>query len=122
MSDDQIGASVTSQQQAYAYPQGPREQPSGGHGWLIVVGLVLALAVGGLAAAIISNGDEGSGTPTVVTKTAPSGTTVQSTTTVTTPAPNVTVAPDITLNPDGSMSSGQGSTSTTTSPTTTTSP
>jgi hypothetical protein len=69
---------------------------------MIAFAVVLVLALGGLAAAIISKGDEGrttATTPTVTVKT----TTVQNTSTVTTQAApaNVTVAPNVTLNPSG---------------------
>ena len=69
---------------------------------MIAFAVVLVLALGGLAAAIISKGDEGkttATTPTVTVKT----TTVQNTTTVTTQAApaNVTVAPNVTLNSSG---------------------
>ena len=75
---------------------------------MIAFAVVLVLALGGLAAAIISKGDEGkttATTPTVTVKT----TTVQNTTTVTTPAPpaNVTVAPNVTLNSSGAPEPAQ---------------
>ena len=71
----------------------PPQPQSGTNGWLIAFTVVLVLALGGLAAAIISKGDSGkttATTPTVTSKT----TTVQNTTTVTTPAApaNVTIA------------------------------
>jgi hypothetical protein len=83
-----------------AAPQPPTK--SGTNGWVIAFTVVLVLALGGLAAAIISKGDEGkttATTPTVTVKT----TTVQNTKTVTTQAPpaNVTVAPNVTLNSSG---------------------
>ena len=89
--------------QAYApTPAAPQPQ-QGVSGWMIAFAVVLVLALGGLAAAIISKGDSGSETatiPSVATKT----TTVQNTTTVTTPAApaNVTIAPDVTLDASGS--------------------
>jgi hypothetical protein len=69
---------------------------------MIAFAVVLTLALGGLAAAIISKGDSGkttATTPTVTVKT----TTVQNKTTVTTQAApaNVTVAPNVTLNASG---------------------
>jgi hypothetical protein len=69
---------------------------------MIAFAVVLVLALGGLAAAIISKGDSGSTTATIPTVTAKT-TTVQSTTTVTAPAApaNVTVAPNVTLNSSG---------------------
>ena len=78
---------------------------------MIAFAVVLVLALGGLAAAIISKGDEGkttATTPTVTVKT----TTVQNTTTVTTQAPpaNVTVAPNVTLNSSGAPEPVQTST------------
>ena len=100
-------------------PRAYEDQRSQGHGqgWLIVVGLVFAFGVGGLAAAIISKGDDGASSGTPV----PSTIVQQSTTTVTTPAPSVTLAPDITLAPDGTPApirggGGEGSDATDTSP------
>jgi hypothetical protein len=96
-------------------PAAPPQPQSGTSGWLIAFTVALALALGGLAAAIISKGDSGkttATTPTVTSKT----TTVQNTTTVTTPAApaNVTVAPNVTLNssgaPEPDQSGGQTST------------
>jgi hypothetical protein len=75
-------------------PAAAAPQPhSGTSGWMIAFAVVLVLALGGLAAAIISKGDSGKTTATTATVTAKT-TTVQSTTTVTTPAApaNVTVA------------------------------
>jgi hypothetical protein len=118
------GRSTPPQPPAPRYtPEVNAERRSSGHGqgWLIVVGLVFAFAVGGLAAAIISKGDD-SNTPV------PSTVVQQNTTTVTTPAPDITVAPDITLAPDGTPApipgGGEGSESTDTSQggTTTTDP
>jgi hypothetical protein len=69
---------------------------------MIAFAVVLVLALGGLAAAIISKGDSGretATTPSVSTGT----TTVQKTTTVTTatePA-SVTIAPNVTLDSSG---------------------
>jgi len=102
--------------QRYA-PASYDDQPSarGGRGWLVAVGLVFAFAVGGLAAAIISKGDD-SNTP------APGTVVQQNTTTVTAPAPSITLAPDVTLAPDGTpapieggSAAGAGSESTDTS-------
>jgi hypothetical protein len=77
---------------------------------MIAFAVVLVLALGGLAAAIISKGDSGktATTPTVTVKT----TTVQNTKTVTTQAPpaNVTVAPNVTLNSSGAPEPVQTST------------
>jgi hypothetical protein len=78
---------------------------------MIAFAVVLVLALGGLAAAIISKGDSGgttATTPTVTVKT----TTVKSTTTVTTQAApaNVTVAPNVTLNSGGAPQPVQTST------------
>jgi hypothetical protein len=111
--------------QSYA-PASYEDQRSsrGGRGWLVAVGLVFAFAVGGLAAAIISKGDD-SNTP------APSTVLQQNTTTVTAPAPSITLAPDVTLAPDGTpapiegggtAAGGSASTDTSQSGTTTTSP
>jgi hypothetical protein len=91
-------------------PAAPRPQ-SGTSGWMIAFAVVLVLALGGLAAAIISKGDSGkttATTPTVTVKT----TTVQNTTTVTTPAApaSVTVAPNVTLNSSGAPEPVQTST------------
>lgn len=74
---------------------------------MIAFAVVLALALGGLAAAIISKGDSGkttATTPTVTVKT--------TTTTVTTQAAptNVTVAPNVTLNSSGAPEPVQTST------------
>jgi hypothetical protein len=109
-------------QQPYSQAPYPPEPRSGGSGWLIVLGVVTVLALGGLAAAIISKGDEGSAgaaTPSVQTKTT---TVQQSTTTVTTPAPDVTVAPNITLDPSGSPEPVQTGTQTSTAEKTTSTP
>ena len=77
---------------------------------MIAFAVVLVLALGVLAAAIISKGDSGktATTPTVTVKT----TTVQNTKTVTTQAPpaNVTVAPNVTLNSSGAPEPVQTST------------
>jgi hypothetical protein len=69
---------------------------------MIAFVVVLVLALGGMAAAIISKGDSGKTTATVPTVTSKT-TTVQNTTTVTTPAApaNVTIAPNVTLNSSG---------------------
>jgi hypothetical protein len=101
---------------AYA-PGPPAPQPqSGTSGWLIAFAVVVMLALGGLAAAIISNDDSGQTSATLTTVTAKT-TTVQKTTTVTTPtAPaNVTVAPNITLSPSGTPEPVQGGSQTETS-------
>jgi hypothetical protein len=91
-------------------PPGYAPRESGTNGWLIAIFVVIVLALGGLAAAIISKGDDGK-TATVPTVTAKT-TTVQSTTTVTTPAApaNVTVAPNVTLDPSGAPEPVQTST------------
>jgi hypothetical protein len=99
------------QPQPYAPPPYAPQPQSGTSGWLIAFCVVIVLALGGLAAAIISKGDSGrttATTPSVPTKT----TTVQNTTTVTTPAApaNVTVAPNVTLDPSGSPEPVQTST------------
>jgi flagellar basal body-associated protein FliL len=88
---------------------------------MIAFAVVLVLALGGLAAAIISKGDEGrttATTPTVTVKT----TTVQNTKTVTTQAPpaNVTVAPNVTLNSSGAPEPVQTATAAKTTGTTST--
>jgi hypothetical protein len=89
---------------------------SGTNGWVIAFTVVLVLALGGLAAAIISKGDEGktTATPTVTVNT----TTVQNTKTVTTQAPpaNVTVAPNVTLNSSGAPEPAKSTTGTTSTP------
>jgi len=124
MSQDDAPTPATQppQQQPYAQPPYPPERRSGTSGWLIALGVVTVLALGGLAAAIISKDDEGSATattPSVQTKT----TTVQkSTTTVTTPAPDVTVAPNITLDASGSPGPVQTGTQTSTAAKTTSTP
>jgi hypothetical protein len=108
--------------QSYA-PQAYPPPESGTSGWLIALCVVTVLALGGLAAAIISKGDEGktaATTPTVTAKT----TTVQSTTTVTTPAEpaNVTVAPNVTLDSSGSPESVESGAQTSTGDKTTSAP
>jgi hypothetical protein len=93
-------------------PAAAAPQPqSGTSGWMIAFAVVLVLALGGLAAAIISKGDSGKTTATTPTVTAKT-TTVQSTTTVTTQAApaNVTVAPNVTLNSSGAPEPVQTST------------
>jgi hypothetical protein len=104
---------------AAAAPQ-PR---SGTSGWMIAFAVVLVLALGGLAAAIISKGDSGRTTATTPTVTAKT-TTVQNTTTVTTPAAstNVTVAPNVTLNSSGAPEPVQSSAQTSTAAKTTSTP
>jgi hypothetical protein len=90
---------------------------------MIAFAVVLVLALGGLAAAIISKGDDGrttATTPTVTEKT----TTVQNTKTVTTQAPpaNVTVAPNVTLNSSGAPGPAQTTTAAKTTTGTTSAP
>ena len=82
-------------------PAAPQPQ-SGTNGWVIALFVVVVVALGVLAAAIISKGDSGKATATIPTVTSKT-TTVQNTTTVTTPAAttNVTVAPKITLDSSG---------------------
>lgn len=88
--------------QSYPPPSYDDQRSSrGGRGWLVAVGLVFAFAVGGLAAAIISKGDDAN-TP------APSTVVQQNTTTVTAPAPGITLAPDVTLAPDGTPAPIEG--------------
>jgi hypothetical protein len=100
----------------------PRPQ-SGTSGWMIAFAVVLVLALGGLAAAIISKGDSGRATATTQTVTAKT-TTVQNTTTVTTPATstNVTVAPNVTLNQSGAPEPVQSAAQTSTAAKTTSTP
>jgi hypothetical protein len=90
---------------------------------MIAFTVVLVLALGGLAAAIISKGDEGRTTATTPTVTAKT-TTVQNTTTVTTPAApaNVTVAPNVTLNSSGAPEPAQTTTAAKTTTDTTSTP
>jgi flagellar basal body-associated protein FliL len=90
---------------------------------MIAFAVVLVLALGGLAAAIISKGDSGRTTATTPTVTAKT-TTVQSTTTVTTQAApaNVTVAPNVTLNSAGAPEPVQTSTAAKTTTGTTSTP
>jgi hypothetical protein len=100
------------------------EQRSGTSGWLIALGVVMVLALGGLAAAIISKGDlDGSSAtaPSVVTKTTTvqqNNTTKNTTTTVTSSAPAVTISPNVTVAPSGTV----GTVTTAPPGTTTTSP
>jgi hypothetical protein len=103
-------------------PAAPRPR-SGTSGWMIAFAVVLVLALGGLAAAIISKGDSGKETATTPTVTAKT-TTVQSTTTVTTPAApaNVTVAPNVTLNSGGAPEPVQTDTAAKTTTATTSTP
>jgi hypothetical protein len=103
-------------------PAAPQPQ-SGTSGWMIAFTVVLVLALGGLAAAIISKGDSGRTTATTPTVTAKT-TTVQNTTTVTTPAApaNVTVAPNVTLNSSGAPEPVQTSTAAKTTTGTTSTP
>jgi hypothetical protein len=105
-------------------PAAAAPQPqSGTSGWLIAFAVVFVLALGGLAAAIISKGDSGRTTATTPTVTAKT-TTVQSTTTVTTQAApaNVTVAPNVTLNSSGAPEPVQTSTAAKTTTGTTSTP
>jgi hypothetical protein len=90
---------------------------------MIAFAVVLVLALGGLAAAIISKDDSGSEratTPSVSTGT----TTVQKTTTVTTPAApaSVTVAPNVTLDSSGTPKPDQSGAETSTAEQTTSTP
>jgi flagellar basal body-associated protein FliL len=103
-------------------PAAPQPQ-SGTSGWLIAFTVVVVLALGGLAAAIISKGDSGKTTATTPTVTAKT-TTVQNTTTVTTPAApaNVTVAPNVTLNSSGAPQPVQSGEQTSTAAKTTSTP
>ena len=104
MSDDETPTPAAPAPPPPGYvPEAAAPQPqSGTSGWMIAFTVVLVLALGGLAAAIISKGDSGRTTATTPTVTAKT-TTVQSTTTVTTQAApaNVTVAPNVTLNSGG---------------------
>lgn len=105
-------------------PAAAAPQPqSGTSGWMIAFAVVLVLALGGLAAAIISKGDSGRTTATTPTVTAKT-TTVQSTTTVTTQAApaNVTVAPNVTLNSGGAPEPVESGAQTSTAPKTTSTP
>jgi hypothetical protein len=105
-------------------PAAAAPQPeSGTSGWMIAFAVVLVLALGGLAAAIISKGDSGRTTATTPTVTAKT-TTVQNTTTVTTPAApaNVTVAPNVTLNSSGAPEPDQSGAQTSTAAKTTSTP
>jgi hypothetical protein len=140
VSDDQTGSTVgeppadelvSPQAAAPAPPQAQPPEGKRSHGVTIVLGLLLALVLGALSAAIIAKGDDGATTTTIApTKTVVSGTTTvkQVTTTVTAPA-DITLTPDVTLAPDGSLTSPEqggsqtGTTSgsqTDTTPTTTT--
>jgi hypothetical protein len=130
VSDDETGRPPAAQpaqpaQPSQAYAPGPyAPQPqSGVSGWTVAFAVVLVLALGGLAAAIISKGDSGKTTATIPTVTSKT-TTVQKTTTVTTPAPstNVTVAPTVTLGPSGTPATETGSAQTSTAPKTTSTP
>jgi hypothetical protein len=105
-------------------PAAAAAQPqSGTSGWMIAFTVVLVLALGGLAAAIISKGDSGRTTATTPTVTAKT-TTVQSTTTVTTQAApaNVTVAPNVTLNSSGAPEPVESGSQTSTAAKTTSTP
>ena len=98
-----------------AYAPAPQ---SGTNGWLIAFVVVVVVALGVMAALIISKGDSGQTTATIPTVTSKT-TTVQSTTTVTTPATstNVTVAPNVTLSPSGTPEPAQSATTQKTSST-----
>jgi hypothetical protein len=107
------------------YVPAPAAPPpkSGTSGWMIAFAVVLVLALGGLAAAIISKDHSDrttATTPTVTVKT----TTVQSTKTVTTQAApaNVTVAPNVTLNQSGAPEPVQTDTAAKTTSATTSTP
>ena len=91
---------------------------------MIAFAVVLVLALGGLAAAIISKGDEGKTTATTPTVTVKTTTVQNTTTTVTTQAPpaNVTVAPNVTLNSGGAPQPVQTSTAAKNTTGTTTTP
>jgi hypothetical protein len=105
-------------------PASAAPQPhSGTSGWMIAFAVVVVLALGGLAAAIISKGDSGKPTATVPTVTSKT-TTVQHTTTVTTAAApaNVTVAPNVTLNSSGAPEPAQSGAQTSTAAKTTSTP
>jgi len=109
--------------QAYAQPPYAPQPQSGTSGWLIALAVVIVLALGGLAAAIISKGDSGkttATTPSVSTRT----TTVQNTTTVTTTAAptNVTVAPNVTLDASGTPATAESGAQTGTAAKTTSTP
>jgi hypothetical protein len=106
------------QPHTYAPPPYAPQPQSGPSGWLIAFGVVIVLALGGLAAAIISKGDSGRDTATIPSVSATT-TTVQNTTTVTTSAApaKVTVAPNVTLDPSGSPEPVQTSTAATTTST-----
>ena len=105
-------------------PAAPQPSPkSGTNGWVIAFTVVLVLALGGLAAAIISKGDSGKTTATTPIVTV-NPTTVQNTTTVTTatePA-NITVAPNVTLNSSGAPEPVQTGAQTSTAGKTTSTP
>jgi hypothetical protein len=97
------------------------DQRSGTSGWLIALGVVMVLALGGLAAAIISKGDSDGASAT----TAPKPTTIQqntttknTTTNVTTSAPAVTIQPNVTVSQSGTVGTvtSGAQTGTTTSP------
>jgi hypothetical protein len=102
------------------YAPAPAAPPpkSGTSGWMIAFTVVLVLALGGLAAAIISKGDEGKATATTPTVTVKTTTVQNTTTTVTTQAPpaNVTVAPNVTLNSSGAPEPAKTATGTTSTP------
>ncbi len=90
---------------------------------MIIFAVVVVVALGVLAALIISKGDSGKTTATIPTVTSKT-TTVQSTTTVTTSAAptNVTVAPNVTLNSSGAPEPAQTGAQTTTAEKTTSTP
>jgi hypothetical protein len=111
--------------QSYPPASYPPEQRSGTSGWLIALGVVMVLALGALAAAIIDRGDSGGSSatvPSVVTKTTTvqqdNSTTKNITTNVTTSAPALTIQPNVTVAPSGSVGTvtSDAQTGTTTSP------
>jgi hypothetical protein len=124
VSYDEPRPSPAAQPAAYAPPPYSPPQRSGANGWLVALGVVVVLALGGLAAAIISKGDSGSTSATIPSVSTKTTTVQQNTTTVTTPAPDVTVAPNVTLAPSGSPEAAQsdGQTSTAAKTPTTTTP
>ncbi len=113
------GAAAPPPPPSYVPAPAAPERHSGTSGWMIAFAVVLVLALGGLAAAIISKGDSGRETATTPTVTAKT-TTVQSTTTVTAPSSpaNVTVAPNVTLNASGAPEPAQSATTAKTTGTT----
>jgi predicted lipid-binding transport protein (Tim44 family) len=123
VSYDETHPAPAAQPSAYAPPPDSPPQRSGASGWLVALGVIAVLALGGLAAAIISKGDSGSTSATIPSVSTKTTTVQQNTTTVTTPAPNVTVAPNVTLAPSGSPAPAESGAQTSTAaktPTTTT--